>query len=333
MRAGVTVPEVSVFMASKTMPVVEFMTTDEMRPWVCPLMALESPLRSLAFWLSSLTSFFCTLILPPAAICPSDPMPTLTSVPPNTSSSWTPNWTRLACFIISLMAYFSLIALALFPPLFFFWLMSGAGSALAFFWGGGSIALASASSIWRLKEMPTSPAGHSLAASTLAVKAHFADTSLAAFFWLSGGCPTTMGDWLMTPPRTPSAAVDMPFCTLRLDPIIWMLQAGMRDSSCSPPAMAIMSAATLGPTTTERLGARMFMRVSTNSRIVVLMSSISKTDPHARITLSSTSSARGLPLVVVAVTVTTMMVALGRMPPRSTAVMSASLPILCTVLT
>eukprot|EP00284_Hemiselmis_tepida_P003945 CAMPEP_0174944970 /NCGR_PEP_ID=MMETSP1355-20121228/80440_1 /TAXON_ID=464990 /ORGANISM="Hemiselmis tepida, Strain CCMP443" /LENGTH=48 /DNA_ID= /DNA_START= /DNA_END= /DNA_ORIENTATION= len=48
-----------------------------------------------------------------------------------------------------------------------------------------------------------------------------------------------MGLWLMTPPRIPRAAVDMPFCTLRLAPIIWMLHAGIRDSSCSPPAMAI----------------------------------------------------------------------------------------------
>ena len=62
----------------------------------------------------------------------------------------------------------------------------------------------------------------------------------------------------------------------------------------------------------------------------VLLSCSPSTTSHAALTLPRVASGSGVPMVVEAVTVTTMMVADGRIPLRSTSDMSISFPSLRT---
>ena len=84
------------------------------------------------------------------------------------------------------------------------------------------------------------------------------------------------------------------------------------------------------PTRRERLGATAAMRDSTKASMRVFASDSCSTCSHEPTTRRSSSSGSTVPTVVDAVTVTTMIVADGSSPVKSTSDISISLPSLST---
>mmetsp|Transcript_13203 Transcript_13203/g.45659 ORF Transcript_13203/g.45659 Transcript_13203/m.45659 type:complete len:318 (+) Transcript_13203:1459-2412(+) len=259
---------------------------------------------------------------------PSCPMPSPVS-PISSSASLKP--TRFAALRMSVMPYFSFILRKRFPPLRFLGPMSGAGRGLMIFAGGGSchaaIFLRTSASI----ASPAEPSGLCLKLSTRAMSVHLAPTRRAALGRSAGGVSFwSTSHWNMnpacsSPARTAADALIPPSCRLRA-PSTWTLHAGIWLRGCSPPATPMSLAAISVPTTRLRLGAMAPMRLSTKRSTRERLSSRSSAASHASTVRARHSSLSGSPLVVDAVTVTTMIAVLGRMPSRFTDMRSISLP-------
>mmetsp|Transcript_26695 Transcript_26695/g.52403 ORF Transcript_26695/g.52403 Transcript_26695/m.52403 type:complete len:245 (+) Transcript_26695:149-883(+) len=119
--------------------------------------------------------------------CPIIPNPS--PVPPYSSSASIPNLSLLACFLNSLIPYFSFMRRCLFPPLLFSLRRGGAGRAFFRGAGGGSMFFPRLLKICSLSFFPSAPSVLCLNSSTLAARPHFPVTSLMALLRNSAGVP------------------------------------------------------------------------------------------------------------------------------------------------
>mmetsp|Transcript_39045 Transcript_39045/g.96741 ORF Transcript_39045/g.96741 Transcript_39045/m.96741 type:complete len:272 (+) Transcript_39045:659-1474(+) len=263
---------------------------------------------------------------------PSVPSPSPSN--PISSSGWLKP-SRFAAFRMSLTPYRSLMARSRLPPRLFLGFPSGTGSGLAVLAGGGSCHFSIFLTISSCIARPVVPLGSSPNASTRAMSVHLPPTRRAArmrslggvFFWIRSH--PKMKPTCMSPART-AEALEKPAACLRLAPSTCTLHAGILDSGMRPPATPMRRAAVSGPSTADRLGAVLSMRLSTSAPSWCLTASSSMARSHASLVLSRSSGVSGCPLVVEPVTDTTMMVADGSTPSSSTSVMSISFPMAFT---
>eukprot|EP00962_Isochrysis_galbana_P010656 scaffold2957_cov226-Isochrysis_galbana.AAC.11 len=134
----------------------------------------------------------------------------------------------------------------------------------------------------------------------------------------------------MQPACVTCVAVDSPPSVFFFPPRICTTVDGSSASFDRPPAAPTSLAAMAAPTTAVTLGATMVILDSTKAKMRCLLSDRASTCSHAAVTEPRVCGGSSVPIVVEAVTVTTMIVADGRIPVRSTCVRSDSLPILST---
>mmetsp|Transcript_32954 Transcript_32954/g.83658 ORF Transcript_32954/g.83658 Transcript_32954/m.83658 type:complete len:431 (+) Transcript_32954:100-1392(+) len=308
--------------------------SDVVSPDVCSPDVVDAPPYALAFLAAFALSFiFCclaTMRSRPLPSLPSMPSPTTSSPSMYSSSTWL-KLTRLAALRMSVRPYRSFILRSRTPPLRLRPSpSSGLGRGLTCLAGGGSCHFSILRRMSSRMRCPCCPLGSWPYASTRASSVHLAATRRAALTRSEGGVCWMTWQWLMKPWCGCSVAVEKPARFFFLAPSTCTLHAGMRDSACRPPARPMSLAAISDPTMSDRLGAMDDMRDSTNDRMSRLSSSSWKAMVQPSSAFCRFSSLRGLPVVVVPVTVTTMTVAAGRMSSRLTRVRSISLAMRCT---
>mmetsp|Transcript_10172 Transcript_10172/g.17406 ORF Transcript_10172/g.17406 Transcript_10172/m.17406 type:complete len:311 (+) Transcript_10172:204-1136(+) len=303
------------------MPCTGVKASDEASPLDAPLEPAAERFR--AFSESRVCCLALTRTLPVCCDLPSMPTP---SMPSDVVSSSSPKRTRLESCRIAVMPYRSFILRSRRPPRRLPDDSGGTGSALAILGGGGSCSFVAFTSISSLKRWPIAPPSLSVYVSHRAASVHFPATSRATLTRSAGGVFCTTSQCWMKPACETTCVEDMPPSVRFFEPRICSTVEGSEASLFSPPAAPISFAAIAVPTSADTLGHTAPMRDSTKASMVCLLSASSRICSHDSLTAASASSGSGVPIVVDAVTVTTMMVADGRMPERSTSVSSISLP-------
>mmetsp|Transcript_17851 Transcript_17851/g.55555 ORF Transcript_17851/g.55555 Transcript_17851/m.55555 type:complete len:319 (+) Transcript_17851:175-1131(+) len=315
------------------MPCTGVKASVEVRPPVAPPdgpARFASSAMRLFVWFATLVCLAAMRSLPEP--CPLASVPIPSSSSPNVSSA-TPNVTRFACTRISVTCVRSRCLRARAPPRLRDVLPSGMGNALATLNARGSCHLSSLPKIssrnFAPTELSTSPPAERKP-STRAASVHRPERRRATLVRSAGGVPWRSAQPMMCPVCANCPPDASPPSVRRLTPSDCTTPAGSPASFVSPPAVPISRAATSAPTMVVRLGATACIRVSTYACSCALQSASSTACRHWSIVLARASAGSGAPDVVDAVTVTTITVAAGTMPASSTAVRSASSPILST---
>mmetsp|Transcript_43925 Transcript_43925/g.142558 ORF Transcript_43925/g.142558 Transcript_43925/m.142558 type:complete len:335 (-) Transcript_43925:406-1410(-) len=206
----------------------------------------------------------------------------------------------------------------------------GTASGRTSFGGGGSESLADRISISSRNFWPTEPSPEFWYASARAASVTLPATMRTTFGLSPGGVLRMMSQCEMQPECVTCVEVDMPASARFFEPRICTTVEGSSASLDMPPAAPTSFAAVAAPTMATTLGATIAILDSTKARMRCLLSERARTCSHRSLTAARACGGSSVPMVVEEVTVTTMIVAEGRMPVRSTWVRSASLPILRT---
>mmetsp|Transcript_3106 Transcript_3106/g.10294 ORF Transcript_3106/g.10294 Transcript_3106/m.10294 type:complete len:328 (-) Transcript_3106:602-1585(-) len=307
------------------MPCTGVKASEDASPFVLP----EEPASRARLFFSESSCCFCafTLTLPPCCDFPSIPTP---SMPSDVMSSSCPNRTRLESCRMCVIPIRSFILRSRRPPRRLPLDSGGTASGRTSFGGGGSESLADRISISSRNFWPTEPSPEFWYASARAASVTLPATMRTTFGLSPGGVLRMMSQCEMQPECVTCVEVDMPASARFFEPRICTTVEGSSASLDMPPAAPTSFAAVAAPTMATTLGATIAILDSTKARMRCLLSERARTCSHRSLTAARACGGSSVPMVVEEVTVTTMIVAEGRMPVRSTWVRSASLPILRT---